>query len=266
MLFIDDHPQSYDITVSDCSPINLGPCLFRSDYERDPPKTWSRLRREIGYISYDAALSQPIYHLDKSLKRFVHIPKNRDQCSYNVYRGYEQFKEQARLNPDNYFRPFDGTDLRPLLYWYSQKQHLFSSNNQNMLKPPTFICRRLVLRTILANLYCDSEPWKLLVIRIKGQFYLAMANKATKLVENMTQDEYSGYKFEDLFTTDQPNTTRLQEHTPIKKPQQQFHTVQYWQFGEFNLLYSNEIDGEITDDMIPKAETTDLIKQVSLLF
>jgi hypothetical protein len=93
-----------------------------------------------------------------------------------------------------------------------------------------------------------------------------MANKATKLVENMTQDEYSGYKFEDLFTTDQPNTTRLQEHTPIEKPQQQFHTVQYWQFGEFNLLYSNEIDGEITDDMIPKSETTDLIKQVSLLF
>ncbi|CAF1048697.1 unnamed protein product [Adineta steineri] len=261
ILLEDDLPQSYDITTSDCSPSNLGPCLFRLDYEREPPKTWSRLRREIGYISYDASLHQPTYYLDKSFKRYVHIPKKRDQCSYNVYRGYEEFKEHARLNPENYFRPHDGTDLRPLLHWYTQKQHLFSSTKPNMLKPPTFICRRLVLRTILANLYCDSEPWKLLVVRIKGQFHLALANKATRHVENMTEDEYSGYKFEELFTTKQPNSTRFQEEIPIKKPQEQFHNVHYWQFGEFNILYSNEIDGEITNDMIPKTETIDLTKQ-----
>jgi hypothetical protein len=240
----------------------MGPCLYRSDYERQPPKTWSRLRREIGYISYDASLAQPIYHLDKSFKRFVHIPTKRDKCSYDVYRGYSEFIDKVRFNSENYFRPFDATDLRPLLHWYSDKQNLFSSNNKNMLKPPTFICRRLVLRTILANLYCDSDPWKLLVVRIKGQFYLSLANRQTKRVEDMTQDEYSGYKFEDLFTTDQPNTTRFQEKIPLEKPQQQFHTVQYWQFVEFNILYSNEIDGEIKDDKQQKpTETTDTIKE-----
>jgi hypothetical protein len=145
-----------------------------------------------------------------------------------------------------------------------------------MLKPPTFICRRTVLRTILANLYCDSDPWKLLVVRIKGQFYLSLANKATKRAEDITEDEYSGYHFEQLFTTDQPNTTRFKEKIPLEKPQQQFHTVQYWQFGEFNILYSNEIDGQIvvnnqqksettkTTDGIKQVETTDIIKQVCI--
>ena len=247
-ILLEDHLlQSYDITTSDSSPSNLGPCLFRSDYERQPPPTWTRLRREIGYISYDASLAQPIYHLDKSFKRFVHIPIKREKCSYDVFKGYEQFMEKVRLNPSNYFRPHDATDLRPLLHWYSNKQNLFSSNNKSLLKPPTFICRRLVLRTILANLYCDSDPWKLLVVRIKGQFYLSLANKQTKRVEDMTKDEYSGYKFENLFTTDQPNTTRFNEQIPLEKPQQQFHNVQYWQFGQFNILYSNEIDGEIKD-------------------
>lgn len=126
-----------------------------------------------------------------------------------------------------------------------------------MLKPPTFICRRLVLRTILANLYCDSEPWKLLVIRMKGQFYLALANQKTKSVEDMTEDEYGGYKFEDLFTTDQPNTTRFQENIPLENPQKQFHTVQYWQFGDFNLLYTNEIDGEIKNNIQENLSTND---------
>ncbi|CAF0868442.1 unnamed protein product [Adineta ricciae] len=259
ILLNENISQSYDIQASESSPIKLGPCLFRSDYEREPPKTWSRLRREIGYISYDASLAQPTYHLDKSFKRYVHIPKQRTQCSYNVYRGYQEFKEKARLNPENYFRPHDGTDLRPLLSWYSQKQHLFSKTNSTLLKPPTFICRRLVLRTILANLYCDSDPWKLLVVRIKGQFYLAIANKAKRHVENMTEDEYSGYKFEQLFTTQQPNTTRFEEQIPLDKPQEQFHTVQYWRFGEFNILYSNEIDGEIHQDMIPK-QTDESVK------
>jgi hypothetical protein len=261
ILLIADLPQSYDIKTSDSSPMNLGPCLFRSDYEREPPKTWSSLRREIGYISYDASLDQPIYYLDKSFKRFVHIPKT---VNHNVYRGYQEFLEQIRLNPENYFRPFDSTDLRHLLYWYQQKQNLFSLTNPNMLKPPTFICRRTVLRTILANLYCDSNPWKLLVVRIKGQFYLSLANRATKKSEDMTEDEYSGYKFEQLFTTDQPNTTRFKEEIPLQKPQQQFHTVQYWQFGKFNILYSNEIDGEYIADTQPKPETSDTIKQVRL--
>jgi hypothetical protein len=261
ILLFADLPQSYDIKTSDSSPINLGPCLFRSDYEREPPKTWSSLRREIGYISYDASLDQPIYYLDKSFKRFVHIPKT---VNHNVYRGYQEFLEHIRLNPENYFRPFDSTDLRHLLYWYQQKQNLFSLTNPNMLKPPTFICRRTVLRTILANLYCDSNPWKLLVVRIKGQFYLSLANRATKKSEDMTEDEYSGYKFEQLFTTDQPNTTRFKEEIPLQKPQQQFHTVQYWQFGKFNILYSNEIDGEYIADTQPKPETSDTIKQVRL--
>ncbi|UJR38564.1 hypothetical protein I4U23_031230 [Adineta vaga] len=264
ILLNEDMNQIYDITTKEKFSVNLGPCLFRSDYEREPPKTWSRLRREIGYISYDASLAQPIYHFDKSFKRYVHIPKERTQCSYNVYRGYEEFKEKARLNPENYFRSHDGTDLRPLISWYSQKQYLFSTTNSQLLKPPTFICRRLVLRTILANLYCDSEPWKLLVVRIKGQFYLAIANKATKHVESMTEDEYSGYKFEQLFTTEQPNTTRMQEQIPIEKPQEQFHTVQYWKFGELNILYSNEIDGEINQDMIPKTDTNKQVDDDSI--
>ncbi|CAF0871791.1 unnamed protein product [Rotaria sp. Silwood1] len=264
VLLEEERPQLYDIIKSESTSVNLGSCLLRSDYERQPPKTWSRLRREIGYISFDASLAQPIYKFDKSFKRFIHIPVKRDRCSYDVYRGYSEFIEKIRLNPDNYFRRFDSTDLRPLLHWYSEKQHLFSSNNPNMLKPPTFICRRLVLRTILANLYCDADPWKLLVIRIKGQFYLALANKETKSVENMSIDEYSGYKFEDLFTTNQPNTTRLEEKIPLEKPQQQFHTVQYWQFGDFNILYSNEIDGELKCDTQQKpstTETTDTAKQ-----
>jgi len=162
----------------------------------------------------------------------------------------------------NYFRPYDSIDLRHLLYWYSQKQYLFSSNDQNLLKPPTFICRRTVLRTIIANLYCDSDPWKLLVIRIKGQFYLALANKQTKNVEDMTQDEYSGYHFEQLFTTDQPNTTRFKDKIPLEKAQQGFHTVRYWQFGQFNILYSNEIDGEYIDNNQQKTETNHINKQV----
>ncbi|CAF3014200.1 unnamed protein product [Rotaria sp. Silwood2] len=264
ILLEQEPPQLYDIIKSQSSSSNQGPCLFRSDYERQPPKTWSRLRRDIGHISFDASLAQPIYKFDKSFKRFVHIPEKRDKCSYDVYRGYKEFIEKSQLNPDNYFRPFDALDLRPLLNWYSNKQYLFSSTNPNMLKPPTFICRRLVLRTILSNLYCDSDPWKLLVIRMKGQFYLALANKETKLVEDMTMDQYSGYKFEALFTTDQPNTSRFEEKIPLEKPQQQFHTVQYWQFGEFNILYSNEIDGEIKCDTQQKTsttETTDTVKQ-----
>ncbi|CAF3597111.1 unnamed protein product [Rotaria socialis] len=257
ILLENEHPQSYDAKIDENSSMNQGPCLYRSDYECQPPKTWSRLRREIGYISFDGSLSQPTYYLNKSFKRFVHIPIKRDHCSSNVYNGYSQFIEKIRLNPDNYFRAFDSIDLRPLLHWYSQKQHLFSSTNKNLLEPPTFICRRLVLRTILANLYCDSDPWKLLVVRIKGQFYLALANRQTKSAEDITIDEYSGYKFEALFTSDQPNTTRLTEKIPLEKPQQQFHTVQYWQFGDFNLLYSNEIDGEIANDIQEKPTTTE---------
>lgn len=145
-----------------------------------------------------------------------------------------------------------------MLNWYLNKQYLFSSANPNQLKPPTFICRRLVLRTILANLYYDSEPWKLLVIRIKGQFYLALANRQTKSPEDMTIDEYSGFKFESLFTSDQPNTTRLKETIPLENPQHQFHTVQYWQFGDFNLLYSNEIDGEINENIQLKPTNTQI--------
>ncbi|CAF3829330.1 unnamed protein product [Rotaria magnacalcarata] len=257
ILLESEHPQSYDVKIDENSSMNQGPCLYRSDYECQPPKTWSRLRREIGYISFDGSLSQPIYYLNKSFKRFVNVPINRDHCSSNVYNGYSQFIEKIRLNPDNYFRAFDSIDLRPLLHWYSQKQNLFSSTNKKLLKPPTFICRRLVLRTILANLYCDSDPWKLLVVRIKGQFYLALANRQTKSAEDITIDEYSGYKFEALFTSDQPNTTRLTEKVPLEKPQQQFHTVQYWQFGDFNLLYSNEIDGEIVNDIQEKPTTTE---------
>jgi hypothetical protein len=252
----DDLRQIYDITVNESSPVNLGPCLYRSDYECDPPKTWSRYRREIGYISYDASLEHPIYYLDKSYKRFVHIPKDREKCSYNIYQGYSEFIEKIRLNPQNYFRPYDSTDLRHLLYWYTQKQYLFSSTNSNLLKPPTFICRRTVLRTILANLYYDSEPWKLLVLRIKGQFYLSIANKASKKAEEMTEDEYSGYHFEQLFTTKQPNTTRFKENIPLENPQQGFHTVRYWQFGKFNILYSNEIDGELMVNTPPTSDDT----------
>lgn len=242
--------------MNESSPVNLGPCLYRSDYERYPPKLSPRYRREIGYISYDASLEQPIYYLDKSYKRFVHIPKDREKCSYNIYQGYSEFIEKIRLNPQNYFRPYDSIDLRHLLYWYSQKQYLFSSINPNLLKPPTFICRRTVLRTILANLYYDSEPWKLLVLRIKGQFYLAIANQASKKVEEMTEDEYSGYHFEQLFTTKQPNTTRFKESIPLENPQQGFHTVRYWQFGEFNILYSNEIDGELIVNTQPTSDDT----------
>jgi hypothetical protein len=258
----DEIRQIYDITINESSPINMGPCLYRSDYECDPPKTWSRYRREIGYISFDASLESPIYYFDKSYKRFVHIPKDREKCSYNVYQGYSEFIEKIRLNPENYFRPYDSTDLRHLLNWYTEKQCLFSLTNPNLLKPPTFICRRTVLRTILANLYYDSEPWKLLVLRIKGQFYLALANKASKKSEDMTEDEYSGYHFEQLFTTKQPNTTRFKENIPLENPQQGFHTVQYWQFGKFNILYSNEIDGEIiappkTEEIIKPTTTTE---------
>ena len=237
-----------DIDASACSPADSGPCLFRRDYERQPPATWSRLRREIGWISFDASLADPPYSLTKAFKRFVHLPADTKKCTANVYEGYSQFIEQVKSHPDDYFRSFDSTDLRPLLSWYSRKQNLFSSTHDKLLKPPTFICRRLVLRTLLANLYCDSEPWKLLVVRIKGQFYLALANRATKRVEDMTQDEYSGYCFEALFTTKQPNTTRHKVDIPLQKPQEQFHSVQYWQFGEFNLLYSNEIDAEIRVD------------------
>lgn len=248
--------------MSESAPSNLGPCLFRSDYERTPPRTWPRLRREIGYISFDGSLANPIYYLDKSYKRYVHIPEKRDQCSYDVYQGYQEFIQHIRANPENYFRAFDSTDLRHLLYWYSQKQYLFSSINPNLLQPPKFICRRTVLRKILANLYCDSDPWKLLVCRIKGQFYMAIANKATKQLDDMTEDEYSGYHFEQLFTTQQPNTTRFEHDIPLRKPQQQFHTVQYWQFGEHNILYCNEIDGEIAPPPQTKSQNENLTKQV----
>ncbi len=246
--------------------MNLGPCLLRSNYEHEPPRTWSRLRQEIGCVSYDACLAQPTYQLDKSFKRYAHIPQKRENCSYNVYREYQEFKDKAKSNTENCFGSFDGTDLRPLLAWYSQKQYLFSSNNKNLLKPPTFICRRFVLRTVLANLFCDSEPWKLLVVRIKGQFYSAMANKARRHVENITEEQYSGYKFEDLFTSEQPNNTRFEEKTPLKNPQRQFHRVQYWRFGDLNLLYSNEIDEEITEDMIPKAGASKQVRRVLLLY
>ena len=232
----------------------LGPCLYRSDYEREPPSTWSGCHREIGYISYDASLKDPIYHLNKSYKRFIHLPKTLEKCSLNIYEGYQEFIQKIQTNPENYFRPFDSIDLRHLLHWYTEKQNLFSSTDSNLLKPPTFICRRTVLRTILANLYSDSEPWKLLVVRIKGQFYLSLANKASKKVEEMTEDEYSGYHFEQLLTSNQPNTTRMKDQIPLEHPQHQFHSVQYWNFGKYNILYSNEIDGEILEDQLPKQE------------
>ena len=205
-------------------------------------------------MSYNASLKDPIYYLNKSYKRFVHLPKDYEKCSLNIYEGYEQFREKIRSNPENYFRPFDSIDLRHLLHWYKEKQYLFSSTNSNLLKPPTFICRRTVLRTILANLYSDSDPWKLLVVRVKGQFYLSLANKASKKAEEMTEDEYSGYHFEQLITSNQPNTTRMKDQIPLENPQDQFHTIQYWNFGKYNILYSNEIDGEILEDQLPKKD------------
>jgi hypothetical protein len=247
-LLSSERPQMYDVLEKQQSSLPLGPCLLRCDYEREPPKTWTRLRREIGWISFDASLLNPTYHLNKSFKRYVHLPAEGVQHSYHMYHGYEQFVDEIRRRPDGYFRSFDSIDMRPLLHWYSNKQHLFSVTDSSLLKPPTFLCRRLVLRTILTNLYCDSEPWKLLVVRIKGQFYLAMANRATQSAEQITEDEYSGYRFESLFTSDQPNSTRLKDTIPLEQPQKQFHSVQYWEFGRYSLLYTNEIDGELHID------------------
>ena len=62
-------------------------------------------------------------------------------------------------------------------------------------------------------------------------------------------------------TTKQPNTTRFQEKFPLQNPQQQFHTVNYWQFGKFNLLYSSEIDGEFI-----KKSNNENLNQVGFLF
>ena len=233
-----------------------GPCLRRCDFERQPPETWPSLRREIGAISFDASFAHPNYQFDKSFKTYIHLPKERHKCSFDVFHGYQEFIQKVKDEGQNYFRKFDSTDLRPLLHWYHNKQALFSSTNPQLLPPPTFICRRLVLRTILANLYCDSDPWKLLVVRMKGQYYLALANRGSKDPEEMTEDEYSGYRFESMFASDQPNTTRLKEQIPLEHPQEQFHSVQYWNFGKYSLLYSNEIDGEIAPDLHPADETT----------
>jgi hypothetical protein len=56
----------------------------------------------------------------------------------------------------------------------------------------------------------------------------------------------------------------LNDKIPLENPQQQFHTVQYWQFGEFNILYCNEIDAEVvvntqqtSDDTTKQTTTTD---------
>jgi hypothetical protein len=81
----------------------------------------------------------------------------------------------------------------------------------------------------------------------------------------MTEDEYSGYHFEQLFKTNQPNTTRFKENIPLEKPQQGFHTVQYWQFGQFNILYSNEIDGEYIANNQQKSGSTKQVRSFVFL-
>ena len=250
-----DLPQSLDVVLEKSSLTRpSSPCLTRSEYEREPPPTCPSLRREIGSISFDSSLAQPRYKFDKSFKRFVHFPVERSPCSFDVFHGYAEFLAEYKSLGENYFRSFDSTDLRPLLHWIANHQSLFSSRNASLLSPPQFICRRLVLRTLLANLYCDSEPWKLLVVRLKGQFFMALANRETKCAAQLTEDEYSGYRFESLFTSAQPNSSRLSPSVPLQRPQEQFHTVQYWTFGKYSLLYSNEIDGEIA----PSAEKDDL--------
>lgn len=162
--------------------IGSAPCLRRKDFPRPPPPTWSRLRREIGFVSYNGAEENPHYKLDKSNKRFVHLPKERKNLSLNIYDGYEQFIDKVQKNPTNYFRSFDYLALRPLLFWFVHKQHLFASSTSTtekspLLPPPKIFCRRLTLTKILANLYSDSEAWKLLVLRHKGQFYLSLATE-----------------------------------------------------------------------------------------
>ncbi len=51
--------------------------------------------------------------------------------------------------------------------------------------------------------------------------------------------------------------TSLKENIPLENPQQGYHTVQYWQFGEFNILYSNEIDGKNIVNTQPTTENTE---------
>ena len=232
------------------------PYLDRNDYAIDFDFNLLNKHRQVGCISYDSSLLNPIYYLNKSMKRFVHLPKSKDLSSYDVYEGYQLFIDKVKLNYENYFRPYDSTDLRHLLEWYSNKQSLFSNSNPQLLQTPNFLCRRIVLRTILTNLYCDSQPWKLLVTRINSQFYLALANQKQNKPEEFTQDEYSGFRFEQLFTTDQPNTTRHRTPPTLDKPQQSFHTIRYWQFGKFNILYSNEIDGEFISQQPTSPSTT----------
>lgn len=251
--------QSYDILTTNLIKRNEGPCLYRSDYECELDEKLINKHREIGYISFDNSKENPIYYLNKSYKRFLHPPKTKDFSSFNVYDGYKEFLEKAKLSHENYFRPFDATDLRHLLHWYTNKQYLFSKTDPNLLKFPKFICRRTVLRTILANLYCDSQPWKLLITRINSQFYLALANQQIKKPEDFTPDDFSGFRFEQLFISDQPNTTRQTHPTTLEKPQENFHTIRYWTFGKFNILYSNEIDAEYISqkqDQQPKKPTT----------
>lgn len=75
----------------------------------------------------------------------------------------------------------------------------------------------------------------------------------------MSKDEYAGYHFESLFTSAQSNCTRHKAQVSLHNPQQGFHSIQFWKFGKFRLLYSNEIDAEIHPSQL------DQIDQVSPL-
>lgn len=61
--------------------------------------------------------------------------------------------------------------------------------------------------------------WNYLYKEFKDNFIWEWANKATQKPEEITEDEYSGYKFEQLFTTDQLNSTRFKETIILDKPQ-----------------------------------------------
>lgn len=235
-------------------------CLIRSDFERVHPPTANSYRREIGSISFDNSLEQPTYRFDKSFKKYFHPPPSSDQLTFDAYAGYSEFVEEIRRRPTDFYRQYDATDLRHLLTWLLHHQHLFSSNKRDSIRPPRFVCRRKVLEKILSNLYCDSEPWKIFVVRIQGVFYMSLSNRCERAFDQLTKDEYSGISFERRFTSEQPNTTRFREKFPIENSQQQYHSIFHWTFGPLTLVYTCEIDAQLKDTT-KRAEQTDAQKE-----
>ena len=105
--------------------------------------------------------------INMNLRRVGHVLV--DKLDISLSMRQKKMPSTSRINPINDIVVFPKRENIVHLRSSKVMRNFFSSTDSTLFKPPNFICRRIILTKISANLYCDSRPWKWFILRYKGQ-------------------------------------------------------------------------------------------------